>query len=142
MRLRKPRSERIPRAITRRLRDLHKRPLPEIPDAQLLADVGRKVGSLGQDGDARPYLNAYIQAHKAKWLLQLTASHNELVDEIRALAAEAEALVEYRRILCQDQRDIMDDLDAAVSHALERVTDPDAPYHEPIRLSERRGGKR
>ncbi|MET8996653.1 hypothetical protein [Amycolatopsis sp. NPDC004169] len=142
MRLRKSRSERLPRALTRRLRDLHRRPLPEVSDTQLLADVGRKVGSLGQDGNGRAYLNAYIEAHKAKWLLQLTANHNEFVAEIEALAAEVHALVEYRRILCEDQRDIMDDLDAAVAHALERVTDPDAPYHEPVRLSERRGGKR
>ncbi|MGV9364467.1 hypothetical protein [Amycolatopsis sp. NPDC003731] len=142
MRLRKPRPDRIPRALTRRLRDLHKRALPEIADAQLLEYVDRTVGSLGDSDAPRALIDGYVQAHKAKWTLQLKASHNELLGEIEELAADARALVEHRRILCQDQRDIMDDLDAAVAHALERVTDPDAPYHEPVRLSERRGRNR
>jgi len=141
MRIWKTRS-RIPRSIEQRVRNLQKRAVPDIAVAGLAQDIGRKVESLGQGVVPAASVNAYVRAHKAEWALQIKATHNDLLTEIGSLAAEAHALVEYRRILCEDQRDVMDDLDAAVAHALERVTDPDSPYHEPIRRSERRGGKR
>jgi hypothetical protein len=142
MRIWKTRSERIPRSIEQRLRRLRERATPDIAVEGLTTDIGQKVKSLEQGIDPRTSLNAYVMAHKAEWTLRIKARHNELLAEIGDLAVEAHALVEYRRILCEDQRDVIDDLDIAVSHALERVTDPDAPYHEPIRMSERRGGKR
>lgn len=142
MRIWKSRWERIPRSIKRQVRDLQERSAPAIAVAGLTKDIGQKVDSLGKGSDPAASIGAYVLAHKAEWALQIKAKHNEVMAAIGGLAAEAHALVEYRRILCEDQRDVMDDLDAAVSHALERVTDPDAPYHEPIRRSERRGGKR
>jgi hypothetical protein len=141
MRIWKARSQHIPHSIEQRKRDLRKRAAPDIAVAGLRKDIDRKVKSLGREAEPAPSINAYVQAHKAEWELQIKARHNELLADIGGLAAEVHGLVEYRRILCEDQRDVMDDLDVAVAHALERVTDPDAPYHEPIRRSERRGGK-
>jgi hypothetical protein len=124
------------------VRDLQKLAAPTIAVAGLTKDIGQKVESIDSQRDPTASISAYVRAHKAEWALQIKAKHNEVLAEIGGLAAEVHALVEYRRILCEDQRDVMDDLDAAVAHALERLTDPDAPYHEPIRRSERRGGKR
>jgi hypothetical protein len=142
MRIRKPRSERIPRSIEQRLRDVQKQAAPDVTVARLTKDIHQKVKSLQEGADAAASIDAYIQAHKTEWALRIKSRHNDLLTEIESLAGEAHALVVYRQILCEDQRDVMDDLDVAVAHALERVTDPDAPYHEPIRRSERRGGKR
>ncbi|RSN46032.1 hypothetical protein DMC64_14920 [Amycolatopsis sp. WAC 04197] len=142
MKIRKSRVERLPRSIEKRLRYLRKREAPEIVTAQLAEDIDRKVAAVGEGADPTTSIENYVMAHKAQWALKIKDEHNRLLTEIGGLAAEADALVEYRRILCEDQRDVLDDLDAAVAHALERVTDPDAPYHEPIRRSERRGGKK
>ena len=141
MRIRKNRPERIPASIERRLRNLREPAPPDVAVAELARDVGRKIEELGPDAGAAAPLDAYIQAHKAKWAVEVKDQHNRLLIEIGKLEAETEALLESRRILCEDQRDVMDDLDAAVAHALERVTDPDSPYHEPVRRSERKGGK-
>lgn len=142
MRIWKRRSEHIPRSIEKRMRDLRKRMAPEPSTAGLSQDIGRKLKTLGKKTDPAASIDAYVLAHKAEWLLQVKAWHNELLDEIGSLTAEARALVAHRRVLCEHERDVMDDVDAAVAHALERVTDPDSPYHEPIRRSERKGGKR
>ncbi|MCG8915212.1 hypothetical protein L6E12_05335 [Actinokineospora sp. PR83] len=142
MRIWKPRPERVPRWIEQRVRDLGKRAAPAIAVAGLTKDIGRKAEVFGHGVDPAASIDAYVTAHKAEWALRVKAEHNELLAELGGVAAEAHALVAYRRVLCEDQRDLVDDLDVAVAHALERVTDPDAPYHEPIRRSERRGGKR
>lgn len=141
MRIRKNRPERVPEPIERRLRNLREPASPDAAVAELARDVGQKIEELGRDAGAAAPLNAYIQAHKAKWVSEAKDQHNKLLIEIGKLEAETEALLESRRIRCEDQRDVMDDLDAAVAHALERVTDPDSPYREPVRRSERRGGK-
>lgn len=142
MRIWKPRTERIPRSVQQRVRDLEKRSAPAIAVTELKKDIGKKIVSLKGKTAPSASVNDYVMAHKAQWALQIKARHNELLADIAGLAAEAHALVKERQILCEDQRDVVDDLDIAVAHALERVTDPDAPYHEPIRRSERRGGKR
>ncbi|WET76203.1 hypothetical protein P3102_18875 [Amycolatopsis sp. QT-25] len=142
MKIRKSRIERLPRSIEKRLRDLQKREAPDIATAQLKKDIDRRLAALGEGADPAASIKNYVSAHKAEWTLKVKDEHNRRLTEIGGLATEAHALVEYRRILCEDQRDVLDDLDSAVAHALERVTDPDAPYHEPIRRSERRGGKK
>jgi hypothetical protein len=142
MKIRKPRSERIPRSIEQRLRDVQKRPTPDVAVAKLTKDIGQKVEALREGTDAAASIKTYILAHQTEWALRIRSQYNELLTEIDSLAGEAHALVVYRRILCENQRDVLDDLDVAVAHALERVTDPDAPYHEPIRWSERKGRQR
>ncbi|GAA3039869.1 hypothetical protein [Actinokineospora globicatena] len=148
MRIRKSWSKRVPRSLEQRVRDLEKRALPDMEVADLTKDIDTKVVAIkdmatqGRDVDPIPSITDYVRAHTAEWELRTKSKHNEYLAEIGGVEAEAKALVEYRRIRWEDQRDLLDDLDAAVSHALERVTNPDTPYHEPIRRSERTGGRR
>ncbi|GLW91196.1 hypothetical protein [Actinokineospora globicatena] len=148
MKIMKRWSKRVPRPLEHRVRELGKRVLPDIAVDKLRAKIATNVNNIkakaatSPEVDPAPSIIAYILAHKAEWVLRAKSEHNEYLTEIGGVEAEAKALVEYCRIRWEDQRDLLDDLDAAVAHALERVTDPDTPYHEPIRRSERTGGTR
>ena len=89
---------------------------------------------------ARPDLDSYVDTYVAEWLARMKAHHDEVVAELDVLAGQVAGIEELYRTHLSDLDDMVGDLQRAVSHALERVSDPDAPYYEPVPRRQRKGG--
>jgi hypothetical protein len=86
-----------------------------------------------------PVLDAYVDTHVADWLALMKTHHNTVTAELDKLAVEVAELTELYRIHLEDQEDVLNDLDGAVTHALERLSEPDSPFYEPGTRNERKG---
>ncbi|MGX7826062.1 hypothetical protein ACTG9Q_13305 [Actinokineospora sp. 24-640] len=110
-------------------------------DEARLADTLKEVpmGALRKSG---LIMDAYLDTFVAKWLTDAKAHHDSVTVKLDLVAARVAAVVEVCRIRHDDQEDVLHDLEAAVSHALERLADPDTPFYEPVSRAERRKGRR
>jgi hypothetical protein len=87
-------------------------------------------------------LESFVDTHVADWLAGAKVHHETLATELDLLAVRVTEVRELYQVHHDDQTGVLDDLEGAVSHALERVSDPDAPYYEPEPRKQRRGGNR
>ncbi|WP_309111937.1 hypothetical protein [Saccharothrix sp.] len=91
---------------------------------------------------AGPVLESYVDTHVADWLAKVKVHHETLATELDLLAARVAEVRELYQVHHDDQTGVLDDLEGAVSHALERVSDPDSPYFQPEPRNHRKGGNR
>lgn len=115
---------------------------PPPPD---LAAVRDRALDLANDVDPRnaaaaaPVLFGFVDDHIADWLINVKAHHDTVEAQLDLLAVQVTEVTAFYQVHHNDQRNKLDDLEAAVSHALERLSDPDAPFYDPEPRDKRRG---
>ncbi|RDI24506.1 hypothetical protein [Lentzea flaviverrucosa] len=110
-----------------------------------MADVRTRALELADDVNdrnavaAQPVLFGYVDAHIADWLANMKTHHDTVQAELDLLSVRVTEVKAFYQIHHDDQQNVLDDLEAAVSHALERLSDPDAPFYNPEPRNKRRG---
>lgn len=113
-----------------------------------LSTVRREIETLldrvtaGSVEQAGLLLDHYVDSYVADWLGRANVHHRTVTAELDVLAVRVSEARELFQVHYDDQAGVLDDLEGAVSHALERVSDPDAPYYEPEPRNKRRGESR
>ncbi len=141
---RPPRLPRIIRRVERRLRGIHHRPERRLDLSELRRELAVRVAALApeQRGPAAvEVLDAYVDTYISDWLSGMRGRHSAVLNEIDLLEVHVSRAREMLLALHEDQSARLADLEGAVSHALERVTDPDAPSYEPVPRQRRGGGR-
>lgn len=117
-----------------------------VPVINLKALSRKLLGMAGevtadQAKDAKLILHRLVDTHVGEWLAEAKAGHDEVATRLDLIAArlvEAEALYLAHH---ENQENVLHDLEGAVSHALDRVANPDVPLFDPEPRSKRRGRK-
>ena len=131
------------RKVKTRLPRLRRRSAPVIdlkPLRKKLFGMARGV-TPAQAEAAERILFGYVDTHVGEWLANARARHDEVATRLDLIAAgviEAAALYQAHH---EDQENVLHDLEAAVSHALDRVASRDIPFEDPEPRSKRRGRK-
>lgn len=129
------------RQIRRRLPQLRGQSSPTLD----LSEVRKKALELAAEVSqtnataAEPVLAAYVDTHIADWLANVKARHDIVTAELDLLAVRVSEAKGFYQVRHDDQENVLDDLEGAVSHALERLSDPDSPFYEPEPRNKRRG---
>jgi hypothetical protein len=125
------------------LQHLHSHPAPKLDVTQIRDKVMGMIATMAPDRRraAEPALHAYVDTYLTDWLSEARTGHNKLLNEIDRIAGQVGEVRAMYLTLHEDQSAVLGDLERAVSHALERVSDPDSPYFEPVSRQQHRGGR-
>ena len=139
---RTPRMPRLLRRVVKRLRHIHHQPsrpldLDRIRDR--FAEFLPPVGAAGEKATAD--LDVYIDTHVAEWRREQRVRHEAVLGELDLLVIDIELVHKQFLTLHEDRNVKLSDLEGAVSHAMDRVSDPDNPYLSPG-PRKRHGGNR
>jgi hypothetical protein len=117
-------------------------PVLDLSDVRAALDSMLERVTAETAGRAGPMLESYVDTHVAEWLSRGKADHQAVISELGLLATRVTEVRELYRVHHDDQDAVLADLEGAVSHAWQRVTEPDTPYYEPEPRSKRRGENR
>lgn len=142
MRRRTPRPPSALRGYEKAFLRLSRKKAPELDLSNVRKEVDAMIGKVAATtaAAAKPALDSYVDTYVAEWLARMKAHHDEVVAELDVLGGQVAGIEELYRTHLSDLDDIVGDLQRAVSHALERVSDPDTPYYEPIPRRQRKRG--
>ncbi|NUT99103.1 MAG: hypothetical protein HOY78_44580 [Saccharothrix sp.] len=132
------------RRVRTRLPQLRATPEPDLDVTAVRARLDEMLDGItpATAWQAGRLLESFVDTHVADWLAKARVHHETLATELDLLAVRVAEVRELYQVHHEDQTGVLDDLEGAVSHALERVSDPDAPYYEPEPRKQRRRGDR
>lgn len=123
------------RGVVRRLRRIEARRDPALDLAKVRAQVRRLVAELtpGYDPEAvQAEIESYIDTFIYDFLRPLERRHHSCLGQLDHLEAKVQAYLEEAGALNLDVYSQLTHLDGAVTHALDRVSDPDTPFNDHI----------
>jgi cytosine/adenosine deaminase-related metal-dependent hydrolase len=140
-----PRTPRMPRLLRRVVKSLRhindqpSRPLDLNRIRDRFAEFLPPAGAAGEQATAD--LDVYIDTHVAEWRREQRVRHEAVLGELDLLVIDIEQVRKQFLTLHEDRNVKLSDLEGAVSHAMDRVSDPDNPYLSPG-PRKRHGGNR
>lgn len=90
-------------------------------------------------GGATDQLNSYVDAHREDWVAKAKREHDGVLEDLHLLEVRVDEVRTGYEIRLKHHRDVVGYLRAAVTHAWDRISDPDSPYYDP-RVRRRHGG--
>ncbi|XVV04490.1 hypothetical protein ACQPW3_03475 [Actinosynnema sp. CA-248983] len=121
------------RQVRARLSKLRRTPEPQLDltaaRAKLHEELARVTATTAWQAGRE--LESIVDNSVADWLAKVEVHHRSLTTELELLATRVTEVRELYQVHHEDQTKVLNDLEGAVSHALERVSDPDSPFFQP-----------
>ncbi|GAA0216777.1 hypothetical protein GCM10010492_13280 [Saccharothrix mutabilis subsp. mutabilis] len=132
------------RKVRARLPRLRGTPEPELDLTPVRARLDEMLARVtpATAWQAGRVLESYVDNHLTEWLAKVALHHETVATEVDLLAARVAEVRALYEVHHDHQSGVLDHLEGAVSHALERVSDPDSPYYQPEPRLRRRKGNR
>jgi hypothetical protein len=121
------------------------------PEPDLNHDLERLVDGIKQRLQAAVYagtpddkiteaIDQYIDSFISNWRGRMLSRHRHVLNRLDVLEVRVKPYLDRSDALHADDLSRLDHLDGAVSHALDRVADPDTPFMDPLPRQRRRDG--
>ncbi|MGI5247118.1 hypothetical protein [Dactylosporangium sp. CA-139066] len=108
--------------VGRELRDLIAGMAPEHIDEEIYAAIDQ-----------------YVDSYVSQFRREMYERYNSDLIELDLLETRLRPYLEWADEVNSDERSRVEHMNGAVTHALDRVSDPDQPYRDPIRPNHNRG---
>ncbi|WP_117213942.1 hypothetical protein [Allorhizocola rhizosphaerae] len=123
------------RGVVKRLRKLEAQRPPVLRFESMRPEIHRLVERLApshSDREVIAAVDAFIAGRIQEFWADATRDHNLTTAQLNELATQVRAYVQEVERLNEDVRSRFVDMNGAVIHALDRVTNPDTPFFDPI----------
>lgn len=143
------RTLRMPRDLRKVMAELvavHAEPEPDLEHDfdRLIGGVKDRVHAAVRAGSSdeqiTQVIDAYIDTFLSNWKGRMLRDHRRVLNRLDLLEVRVKPYLERSDALHSDDMSRLGDLDGAVSHALDRVSDPDTPFTDPLPRQRRRDG--
>lgn len=139
-----PRMPRDLRKVMAELQSVHTEPEPDLVHdlSQLLDALRERIHAAVRAGNTEEQItqtiDAYVDTFISNWKGRMLSRHRQVLNRLDVLEVRVKPYLDRSDALHADDMSRLDHLDGAVSHALDRVADPDTPFMDPLPRQRRR----
>jgi hypothetical protein len=119
--------------VERKLRGLRKSRAHKIN----LFGVRRRLKTMNKADDL-PAADQWVDTHREDWIAKAKSSHDGVLEDLNLLEIRVDEIQAGYEVELEHHRDVVSYLRAAVTHAWDRISDPESPYYDP-RVRRRHG---
>ena len=131
----RPMTPLVLRGVVKRLRKVENEPEPVLSLDQLRSEVRGIVERMAvsySDGLILAEVNSFLAAKIHEFWRDAQRHHNHTMADLNLLTAQVNAYIAEMHRLNDDVDSRFGHINGAVTHALDRISDPDTPYFDPI----------